>query len=312
MEADGRSPRGWTRPGGLAALTAIAALAVVGCFGPGPTPQTIYRTYPPSPPGATAPATGVAPGPSGTPSPQATDTAEATPTAETTPTPAPTQSPTPTPVAAAPTVSSTSADSSAPDGRWQVSFRKPVVAGVGASAVTAMNDSIGTRVGAYISSFNGTPLPAVQSGDGPSTLKGDFSVAFSSPALLSLRFTIETYITGAAHPATEAGSLNFDVASGKVIQFDDMFANHATALPILGTKAHAKLTALLGADLLWPASLTTAFFAQAWVFTAGGLEMTWSQGAIASMAAGTPTISIPWADLAGAIARPGPAAGFVP
>jgi hypothetical protein len=175
-----------------------------------------------------------------------------------------------------------------------------------------MNNSITTRVNTYISSFNGTELPVVASGDGPSTLTGDFSVAFASPSLLSLRFSVETYITGAAHPAAEAGSLNFDVASGAVIQFTDLFASPAAALPVLRTQAHTKLTALLGSDLAWPASVTMADFGKAWVFTPAGLELAWSQGVIASMASGVPTISIAWSALSSVIAKPGPAAGFAP
>lgn len=306
MEAHGRrSPRRSARLSGLALLAACAAIAAAGCGGSGPTPETIYRTYPPSTAGPTATGSGVAS------TPTSALTAGATATASATATPTPTPTPTTTPVAAAPSVSSTTDTSSAPDNRWQVTFRKPVISGVGPAALTAMNDSIATRVSAYISSFNGTPLPVVAAGDGPSTLKGDFSVALASPSLLSLRFTIETYVTGAARPATEAASINFDVASGAVIQFGDLFTGTAAALPVLKTQAQAKLVALLGADLVWPASVTMADFGQGWVFTSGGLELTWSQGAIASMAAGTPKISIAWPALSSVIAPAGPAGGFV-
>jgi hypothetical protein len=97
-----------------------------------------------------------------------------------------------------------------------------------------------------------------------------------------------------------------------VIQFPDLFTSPAAALPVLQTQAHTKLTALLGADLAWPASVTMADFGGAWAFTPAGLELTWSQGDIASMASGTPTISIAWSALKTVIAKPGPAAGFVP
>ena len=217
-----------------------------------------------------------------------------------------------TPVATTPAVSSTTVTQSASDNRWNVSFQMPVVSGVAPAAVTAMNDAITTRVNAYIVSFNGSGLPVVASGDAPSTLAGAFSVAFASPSLLSLRFTVETYITGAAHPTTEAGSLNFDVASGAVIQFPDLFASPAVALPVIQAQAHTLLTAKLGADLNWPASSTMADFGGAWAFTPGGLELTWSQGAIASEAEGPVTISIAWSALSSVIATPGPADGFVP
>jgi hypothetical protein len=175
-----------------------------------------------------------------------------------------------------------------------------------------MTNSITTRVNAYISSFTGGELPAVTGPNGPSTLKGDFSVAYVSPALFSLRFTVETYITGAAHPTTDVGSLNFNIVTGAAIQFSDLFTSPAAALPVLKTQGHAKLAAKLGAQLTWPASVTIADFGGAWVFTKAGLELNWSQGVMAGMAAGTPSISIPWSALATVIARTGPAAGFLP
>jgi hypothetical protein len=175
-----------------------------------------------------------------------------------------------------------------------------------------MNKSITTKVNAYVSSFSGSDLPVVAAGAGPSTLAGDFSVAFASPSLLSLRFMSTTYVTGDAHPTTEAGSINFNVATGAVIKLPDIFTSPAAALPVLQTQAHAALTALLGSDLFWPASVTMADLGKAWAFTATGLELTWSQGEVGPMSAGTVTIGLPWSALSGVIANPGPAAGFVP
>jgi hypothetical protein len=175
-----------------------------------------------------------------------------------------------------------------------------------------MNKSITTKVNAYVSSFSGSDLPVVAAGAGPSTFAGDFSVAFASPSLLSLRFMSTTYVTGDAHPTTEAGSINFNVATGAVIKLPDIFTSPAAALPVLQTQAHTALTALLGSDLFWPASVTIADLGKAWAFTATGLQLTWSQGEVGPMSAGTVTIGLPWSALSGIIANPGPAAGFVP
>ena len=306
------------RHGCMAVVALCAALAVAGCSGAAATPQTIYLTYPPSPSAAaatptsvstaTAEATPSSPGSTATPTQVPTPSPVPTPTATPKPTPAPTATPLPVP----PSVSSTTVSASATDGRWTVTFRKPVVSGALMAAEAAMNSSITTRVNAYISAFNVPEPPPVASGDSPSTLNGDYSAAYVTPGLLSLRLTVETFITGAAHPAAEAGSINFNVQTGAVIQLADLFTSPAAALPVLQAQAHAKLTALLGSDLSWPSTVTMADFGKAWVFTSGGLELTWSQGEIASMASGTPTISIPWSALSAVIARPGPAAGFAP
>ncbi len=283
--------RSVTRPGVMRLLaTGLAiALAASACVAAQKTPRIIYVTPTPAPsPTATPSPSPASPGPSGSGAKPSSVATPAGPTA---------------------TVSSTTVTSHASDNRWTSKFEKPVVSGI-ASAAT-MNTSITNRISAYISAFTSSGLPAVASGDGPSTLEGKFSVAYVSPTLLSLRFSVATYVTGAAHPVTEIGSLNFEVASGKVIQLPDIFANPASALPVLSSKAHTALSAKLGADLKWPASVTIAFFGKAWVFTQTSLELGWQQGEIASMAAGAPTIAIPWSGLKTVLANPGPAAGFI-
>ena len=277
---DRRARLGW-----LAALAVTASLVAGACGGSGATPQIIYTILPPTPSPTATPA------PSATPGPRGSAVASGSQTAAT------------------PTVSSTTVSAVASDGRWTSTFLQPVVGGV--QTATTMNASIANRISAYVSSFTGSGLPVPASGDGPSTLKGQFSVGFASPGLLSLRFSVTTYVTGAAHPVTEVGSINFDVSTGAVIQLPDIFTSSAAALPILQSKAHAALSAKLGSDLNWPASITMSDFGKAWVFTPGGLELGWSQGDVASMAAGPVAVSIPWSALKTVLANPGPAAVFI-
>ncbi len=274
------------RVAGLVALALVASLAG-GCVAAAKTPQIIYTVLPPTP----SPSPTVAPTPSG---PAASGSV-----APATPTPAPGTA----------TISSTTITSQAPDGRWTAKFEKPVVSGV--AKADALNASITNKVNSYISMFTGSGLPAVASGDGPSTLDGKFSVAYDTPVLLSIRFTVVTYVTGAAHPVQEIGSINFQVAGGTVVQLPDIFSNPASALTVLTTKTHAALQTKLGSDLVWPSSITMAFFGKAWVFTPAGLEMGWQQGELGPMAAGCPVVSVPWAALKTVLANPGPAAGFV-
>ncbi len=271
---------------GLAALAIGAAMAVSGCITIQATPEVIYITPPPA---ATVPAS-AAPSvaPSDAPSSDASGAV----------------------ASGTPTVSGEAVNKSAPDGRWTLTFRKPVVAGGSSDTMTTINASIGTRVDGYISAFELSSLPVVATGDAPSSLSGDFSVAYASPSLLSLRFTVATYISGTASTSAIAGSLNFNVTTGSAIQFVDLFTSSGDALAVLKTQAHTLLSAKLGKDLVWPATVTMADFQNAWVFTADGLELTWSQGAVASQAAGTPSIVIPWSALKTVIAPTGPAGSF--
>ena len=272
---------------GLAvSLAVVAALAAAGCMGNNATPPIIYVAL------TNAPATPT-PAPT-TPLPSGV-------------TPAPTATPTPGP--ATPVIGSVVISSDAPDGRWKVTFKKPIVSGIPAPASTKINDAITAKVNSLITAFTGPGLPSVQSGGAPSTLEGDFTTALDSPTLLSLRFTVLTFVTGAAHPIGTPSSINFVVSSGVTIALTSLFNDPAAALPVLSTQAHASLSAALGSDLTWAGPATAmSFFDKAWALTSAGLEFSWAQGDLASMAAGTPSATLAWTAIKTLI-KPGSAAG---
>lgn len=269
---------GRARASALTCIAVVAALAAAGCGGSTVTPVTIYLTPPPGP---------VTPLPSGV---------TAAPSVEL-----------PTPV-----IDSVVISSNAPDNRWNVTFKKPVVSGISEAAVTTMNDAIAAKVNDLIGAFTKQDLPAVSTGDRPSTLEGDFTIALDSPTLLSLRFTVLTYVTGAAHPVGQPASINFVVSSGATINLTDLLVNPATALSTFATQAHAAMASTLGADLTWSGSASSmTFFEKAWAMTPGGLEFTWAQGDLASQAAGMPSAILPWSGIKSVIKASSPAGEFV-
>jgi Protein of unknown function (DUF3298) len=174
-----------------------------------------------------------------------------------------------------------------------------------------MNSAINASVNSLINGFIALGLPPVASGDGPSTLDGEFTVALDSPTLLSLRFTALEYVSGAASPFDKVASLDFKVSTGAVIHLAGLFTSSTAALPVLRSQAHTQLGTLLGGDLTWPSSPAMSFFETCWVFTTTGLEITWNQGDIASMAEGDPSVTIPWSALHAVIKASGPAGEFL-
>ena len=266
------------RVGALACVALAAALAAGGCSGSTVTPETIYLTPPPGP---------VTPLPSGV-------------------TPAPSVA-LPTPV-----IDSVILSSNAPDNRWAVTFKKPVVSGISDAAVTKINDAIAAKVNDLIGAFTSQDLPAVATGNTQSTLEGDFSIALDSPTLISLRFTVLTYVTGAAHPEGQPSSINLVVADGSTINLTDLLVNQATALTTFACQAHAALVTTLGTDLNWSGTAKSmTFFDKAWVMTTDGMEFTWGQGELASEAAGMPSATLPWAGIKTLIKPGSPAGEFV-
>jgi len=259
----------------LAGVALLAALAAGACTKSNATPQIIYVTPPPGPTGTVVPGA---------------------------PTPTPTAAP------ASPTITSTLISSDAPDGRWKVTFKKPVIAGVPDAAAKAMNDAITSQVNGYISTFTNSELPAATKEGGPSMLEGDYSTALSTASIVSLRFSVLTYTSGAAHSVGTPGSVSFVATTGKAIVLADLFSDPSAAAKTIAARAHATLSATLGKELTWDGAASSLdFFAKAWVFTSGGLEFSWPQGQMASMAAGMPSAVVSWADLK-SLVKPGSAA----
>ena len=255
----------------LASVAAFLATAAAGCGGSNAKPQVIYISPPP-----------------GTLAPGAT----------------------PTPGLPPPNITGEIISTTAPDSRWTVTFKKPVIGGVSPAVATKMNAAIAAKVNGYISAFTSRDLPAVAGGSGPSTLDGNYTIALDSSWLVSLRLSVLTEVTGES-AVGEAGSINFDLSTGATISLSDVFTNPAAALPTITTKTRASLSGTLGSDLSWPAgSVPMSFFDKAWTFTQSGLEFMWSQGAIASPSAGMPSAVVAWADIKSAINLKGPAAEF--
>jgi len=105
-----------------------------------------------------------------------------------------------------PSVDTIAITSSAPDNTWTATFKKPVLSGVSDAILTKMNDAITAKVNGYIHDFTGGSLPGVASGAAPSTLEGDFSVAMTSPTIVSLRFSILTTLSGSGKLVAQPGA----------------------------------------------------------------------------------------------------------
>jgi hypothetical protein len=218
---------------------------------------------------------------------------------------------TPIVTAAPPEIGNVVISQTAPDGRWTVIFKKPVVSGISTDLATKINDAIAAKVAGYISDFTSSDLPALATGKTASTLDGNFTIAYDSLSVISLRFSILTFVSGATHSTGKAGSVTFD-ASGSAVALADLFTSSNDALSILTSKSKQALTDNLGSDLKWPSgSIALSFFEKTWTITSAGLEFTWDQGAIASDASGSPSAVVKWSDLKPVIKPKGAAGQFI-
>ena len=209
-----------------------------------------------------------------------------------------------------PTVDTIAITSSAPDNTWTATFKKPVLSGVSDAILTKMNDAITAKVNGYIHDFTGGRLPGVASGAAPSTLEGDFSVAMTSPTIVSLRFSILTTLSGSGKLVAQPGSINFWVPTGATVDLSELFTDQKAALSAIAGKAHSGLSTNLGSTLKWDGKANSLSFFDAWDMTTAGLEFTWAQGQIADQSAGQPAVTLPWSDIKSIIRANGPAGQF--
>jgi hypothetical protein len=198
---------------------------------------------------------------------------------------------------------------------WTIDIDRPVVSRPETSAL--MNGQIDVAVNAWIAEFKAALGEDVEN---ERSLTATYTVALASPSLLSLRFALDEDTGGVF---TVPHGLNFRVADGKLIALPDLFADQAGALALLSSESRRLLPDVLSgragaplssADMSWIQSGTEPVmnnFGRAWVFTPEGLEITFETAQVAGKWAGTPTIAIPWADLAGVIDPRGPAGEFV-
>jgi hypothetical protein len=188
--------------------------------------------------------------------------------------------------------------SAAPDGKWKVTFKKPLVAGLSDAVGTRINDAITRQINDYIAAFTSSNLPNVAKDAPPNQLEGDFAVALNSSEIISLRFTRLTTISGQEGKTGTPGSLNFLVSNAKTLTLSDLFSDPAKAASTLAMKTHSALVTTLGTELTWDGKAPSIdFFSGAWAIAPSGLEFTWPQGQIASSAAGMPSAIVQWADL---------------
>lgn len=245
--------------------------------------------------------------------------------AQATPSPTPQEEPTPT---EAPTATPAVLPSTAPaivtaklsrssDATWFVNWLYPQIRKGSTPFAESINEQISTYVTTTATAWAegdaaGNPPPA---GGAPNALTGKYTVALSTPRLLSLRFIVREDMNG-AHPATSVSTQTYDLATGRAIGIGDLFSDAAGALAILSEKTRATLKAQLG-DAYDPTIVNegtrpdVASNFATWALTPGGLEITFQEYQVAPAALANPVVVVPWADLKNVLNPEGPVASLI-
>lgn len=194
----------------------------------------------------------------------------------------------------------------------------PILGGMASSGVQgAINSAIYDAVVGYVASFEkelqnvapSTTSPGGGNVSSQSQISGSFTKVLVDSHYVSFKFLIATYAVAAASPTMEAESLNFDLATGKLMSLSDLFSG-STYLNTLASLARSAIASQLGPNanqaFINSGTQPNASNFAGWNLAGTGLELTFSQGDVAPMASGVISVDIPLSQLSGIAINPGP------
>lgn len=191
----------------------------------------------------------------------------------------------------------------------------PVLTGSDDPRLTNFNQQMATLVQQEVDAFrqNLRMLPVEPIGMG-SYLEIGFEQVSPVGNLISLKFTVDFYSDGAAHPGTTSHTATYDLEAGAFLALDRLFLPGADFLKTISDYC---VTQLLTRDIAFDPLFTTGANPTVenyrnWNFTADGLLITFDAYQVAAYAAGPQLVTIPYAELQSIIDSQGPLAHLLP
>ncbi len=123
-----------------------------------------------------------------------------------------------------------------------------------------------------------------------------YDVSYLSAELVSIRYHMDFYYAGAAHPGHYFRVVNYDLKAGREIQFDDLFTDNEKALTFLSGYCKKKLETLdflLFEEGLLPKKENFSN----WNLTPRGIRLSFDPYQVVPYAAGPQEILVPYAQL---------------
>jgi hypothetical protein len=149
----------------------------------------------------------------------------------------------------------------------------------------------------------------------PNSVASTFDLRYNvlSPPgnILSIKFDIQTYYSGAAHPGEVSQTATYDLGGGKQLGLEDLFLPDVDYLGVLSkfcvTQLGTRDIGFQGFELGATATLQNY---RNWNITPNGLMISFDEYQVAPYAAGPQTVVIPYSELASIILPDGPLAGL--
>jgi hypothetical protein len=200
--------------------------------------------------------------------------------------------------------------------KLSVTVSKPVLVGKQSPAVDGFNKAVDEIVQDVTGSFKkdyGTLDPSATLPPEIAKLGSYVDVGYevleADPALISIKFVIDWYGAGAAHPNSYSISLNYDLNKGRVLKLADLFKPDADYLKVLADYSTKTLQAAGRLDFPEGAEPKEENY-RSWNVTKYGLQINFDDYQVTPHAVGPQEVLIPYSLLKPIINPDGPLAPF--
>ena len=236
------------------------------------------------------------------------------------PAPEPTAAPTLSPTAAQPisqsvTLTSTPFSEENNTPAYKITAQIPTLTGSNDPRVLAFNAELKDIVQQKIDAFKKdtvlyTTTPIVSAG---SYFNVQYELVGQQGNFWSIKFNMDGYTDGAAHPYHYTATVNYDLDKGKDVTLDEIFLPNSNYLQFISQYCVAELSKRdIGFDGFHQGADPTPENYRNWNVSDKGLVITFDEYQVAPYAAGPQTVTIPYGVLGSVTNNQGPLAPFLP
>jgi hypothetical protein len=143
-----------------------------------------------------------------------------------------------------------------------------------------------------------------------STMDAVYTLVYSEHDMVSIHFSINVYIAGAAHPMTYSKVVNMDLAHAQLLTFENLFIPGSNYLEIISSYCVQDLQAR-GLLIFPEGTAPVKENYQNWNIQQDGMLITFDPAAVAAYAVGAFQVIVPYEVLSAMIANPGPLSSFI-
>jgi Protein of unknown function (DUF3298) len=197
---------------------------------------------------------------------------------------------------------------------YKITIQTPKLTGSDDPRVKSFNDKLSALVAEGIAGFKQN-LAQMQNSSASPGSSFDIQFKLLSPPgnVLSIKFVMEGYVAGAAHPYQVSRTENYDLEAGKELALGDLFQPNSKYLEMISKYCAAQLTQRnIGfTDTFTQGADPTADNYRNWNITVDGLLITFDEYQVAAYAAGPQIVTVPYIDLKSIIDSKGPLANLI-